>query len=458
MLYNELVCLHRKLHFYFFVILIYSFNASALSASTYNSIYGTPPYFTFDGGLTKITNSSDLLTITLSDGRKYLQTNSSSQQNPIELPVAGQTMADILMVIPANTAPASSTNPTQRILFNDLIKSPNNYWGDDDGDGQGTDGISATGSIAVTMRDSKLNRIARNARLDICNSPYRVVIGATAGTLVTQYGIPNTTNLTTSLATYYIKPKVDVPYVCFAQPNLNNSYDGYSSSVWDPANGFKLQDINQPSNNFPTTGSEGLFFYITVIGATASDVIANTSLPTGSVSAKLSVDSTNPNKLKIVLTGPNVDNQVAFTPTTFTLSAPTSTGGRVDVYSFKISKWFITEEDTRYDSYGAKDYCARFSSIGFHLPKVSDYTNQFLNNFVPGTSVGGNYTRAISGALFSEWGVTSNEYYVDSRWLENLYWTSDASGSDQYAVYSYTGYSSINDKTSNGRNVACMSP
>lgn len=76
--------------------------------------------------------------ISLSDGRKIDGENNLSQYNPIVLPVAGQSFEDIDMLVPKNA---------DSIELSSLIGEPYNYWGDDDGDGQGIDGITATGSI-----------------------------------------------------------------------------------------------------------------------------------------------------------------------------------------------------------------------------------------------------------------------------------------------------------------------
>ncbi|MDF7666626.1 hypothetical protein PT273_01975 [Orbaceae bacterium ESL0727] len=191
-----------------------AFNASALSASTANAIQGTPPYLTFDGGVTKVTNVDELLAIKLSDGRRYTpSTNPSSASNPIMLPVAGQTFANVQMMVPTNV---------DSIALNNLIGAPYNYWGDDNGDGQGANGITATGTVTVRVYDSNNTLLNRNAALNLCDSAYyRVELSSTAGALTTRYGYPRASNFTASNATYYIKPYVDSPYVCYAQPNLD---------------------------------------------------------------------------------------------------------------------------------------------------------------------------------------------------------------------------------------------
>ncbi|MCO6556677.1 MAG: hypothetical protein J6577_05540, partial [Gilliamella sp.] len=83
------------------LLLPYSLESQALSATTSERIHGTAPYLTFDGGVTKVTKTEDLLGIKLSDGRTFTsQNNSSSPTAPIKLPNVGDTLADIEMIVP----------------------------------------------------------------------------------------------------------------------------------------------------------------------------------------------------------------------------------------------------------------------------------------------------------------------------------------------------------------------
>ncbi|MDF7666867.1 hypothetical protein PT273_03230 [Orbaceae bacterium ESL0727] len=183
-----------------------AFNANALSAITVNTMQGTPPYLTFDGGQTKATNFDQLLSITLSNGVSYSLTNNpSSAANPIVLPAAGQTLADIQMVVPSNQ---------DGITLQNVIAAPHNYWGDDNGDGQGVNGITATGTIMVKLYDANNALLSRNTALNRCDSSYyRVVLSSPAGVLSTKYGYPRTSNFTASSVTYYIRPYTERPPV-----------------------------------------------------------------------------------------------------------------------------------------------------------------------------------------------------------------------------------------------------
>ena len=106
-----------------------------LTSKTSNKINGNVPYLTFDGGRTRVTNTEGLLGISLSDGKQLSPTsNSSNLSAPIELPEVGQSFVDIGMFVPTNKS---------SITLSSLIGPPHNFWGDDDGDGQGVNGITS---------------------------------------------------------------------------------------------------------------------------------------------------------------------------------------------------------------------------------------------------------------------------------------------------------------------------
>ncbi|MCT6886003.1 MAG: hypothetical protein M3Z47_08625, partial [Gilliamella apis] len=166
-------------------------------------------YLTSDGGRTRVTDTDGLLGISLSNGEHYTPSDThSSITKPIELPIAGQTFADIGMLVPTNT---------NSIALSSLIGTPYNYWGDDDGDGQGINDITATGSLNLTIVDKYNQAVARNEVLTICKSPYKLTLSNTSGTLKTRYGIPNESRFSASNATYYINPKA-TPVICFVRP------------------------------------------------------------------------------------------------------------------------------------------------------------------------------------------------------------------------------------------------
>ncbi|MWN06834.1 hypothetical protein, partial [Gilliamella sp. Pas-s95] len=117
-------------------LLPYTQCSMALTASTSRYIEGSAPYLTLDGGQTRATSTDSFLFIKLQDGRVITpSTNPSSATNPIRLPYAGSTLGNIDMLIPSSV---------DSVNLSDLV-TRYNYWGDDDGDGQGINGVTATG-------------------------------------------------------------------------------------------------------------------------------------------------------------------------------------------------------------------------------------------------------------------------------------------------------------------------
>ncbi len=110
------------------LLMLTSYCSQSLTATTRNVINGHAPYLTFDGGHTRATNTDELLGITLSDGTIITRaTNNSSASDPIELPNAGETFADIGMFMPTDIN-------DDRVRLSTLISPTYNYVGDDDGD------------------------------------------------------------------------------------------------------------------------------------------------------------------------------------------------------------------------------------------------------------------------------------------------------------------------------------
>ncbi|MBI0060408.1 hypothetical protein H3T83_04310 [Gilliamella sp. M0320] len=268
-----------------------SFANYALTTKTTNIIYGSAPYLTFDGGRTRVTNTEALLGISLSDGRRFTPTtNNSSSTNPIELPVAGQSFADIGMLVPTDT---------NSIELSSLIGTPYNYWGDDDGDGQGVNGITATGSLRLYISDKNGRAVARNEVLTICTdqAPYRLILSNTSGRLKTRYGVPNESYFTSGSVTYYINPKKESsPFICYASSNATGRYrnNGLSDAVWNRRMGGYLPQSVTPSSyglNFPTTGSNGLTFDLKIGGIGINQNLSWAPVSHGGITATMTNSS-----------------------------------------------------------------------------------------------------------------------------------------------------------------------
>ncbi|MWP29915.1 hypothetical protein [Gilliamella sp. Pra-s54] len=436
------------------LFLSYTQSSQALSASTNHTIYGNAPYLTFDNGQTRITDIDELLFITLPDGTKLTpSTNQSSATNPIILPYAVNNFSHIDLIVP----PSQSS-----ININDFVTQGN--WGDDDGDGLEVNGVSASGNISVSFTDKNGNAVSRSDTLSICHAPYRIRLISSGGDLTTQYGMPNSTTFIGKMEDYYINPYENVA-ICSARPNL--VYGGTDISVWDapsyagPANiwssekGFFVQSRSLSSYglNFPSTGSDGLYFDLDIVGLDASQLswTVNTSgIISATVSRRLPVSDPSHSDVdgwirdkskyvtRVTLHGPKADSSQINSsspssltrpslPQTFELVGRDSSGNEVK-YGFVLRKWFVNRGNQKKPY---SDHLAWCNSLGYREPQVKDLTNAVLiaqdasviSGATPLAPHNG-YQRRIGAGFFTEWGNVGN--YVDFGSSGSYYWTSES--------------------------------
>ena len=495
-----------------------SFSNYALTTKTTNIIKGSAPYLTFDG-VSKIISTEELLAIKLPNGTVITPQNDvSSISNPIELPDKNNTYASVQTIVPL---PISGNNQFPVINMTDLLAAPYNYFADDDGDGfDDSDLITATATGDIKIKWEARNPAvadinAKNAFIDItskvkshpdaipdlCDGIHKITISASDSELTTPYGDPNTNHFQEGSHSYYLTPKLD-PKVCYAQPNLypdNASLAGRDYDIdgilWDaaqiesdhdygvyrgyPSKGIKVLratnsgnyqgETSITKNNFPTTGSHGLYFYLLFGGITPEAVLAANgstvqSIEGGNVSLSLSVSKTTewehgehgPSPyglaepaIKVTLVGPRYNSaDKSFRPMTFRLYADSNKSTLI--YEFKLMRWFIanpeiffnkehgfpsSDENKEMLSYQSKarDYCKSLGS-GYRLPDVNDFTN--INGY-------GMYARRqLSyqengkwiGGIANEWGCmpmseddsdASCPSYRSTDWKAYDYWTNN---------------------------------
>ncbi|OCG07971.1 hypothetical protein A9G13_07145 [Gilliamella sp. wkB178] len=443
------------------LLLPYATTTQALSATTAQVIHGSAPYLTFDNGVTKVTTTEALLSITISDGTTrttYTPDNTSTAANPIVLRVANQRFTDIGMLVPSNT---------NSITLNALIGAPYNYWGDDDGDGQGANGITATGDLTVSITDKDNQVVSRSASLDICQAPYKVALTSTAGSLTTQYGLPNSSNFTGSTATYYISPKAP-PKICYARPNLRFGTNGREISgrnfagpatIWNPTKGFLVQSTTPSgyNRNFPTTGANNLYFDLD-IGGIKGSALTWPTVSQGGITATMTPSPANANNIRVTLTGPVATaSQISSSspgtvatptlPQTFVLVGKDSSNNEVLKYGFELQQWFVNRGG-KWDTYANTSFWCRSLGGGYRLSKVKDLTNAVCDGswcqsnpwpVATPSSTENIYQRNIGAGLFTEWGDVTD--YTAAGFVNPYYWwTSDSSGSNQYYVNSDAGF------------------
>ncbi|NUF50205.1 hypothetical protein [Gilliamella sp. ESL0250] len=422
----------------------YPLNIQALSAVTKNVIQGSAPYLTFDGGKTKASTTEGLLGITLSDGTTITPaTNISTPTDPIVLPNAGETFANVGMFVPTST---------NSIELKALIDAPYNYWGDDDGDGEEENGVTATGSLSVSFTDRYNQKVSRSHVLDICGAPYKVVLTSTDGMLITRYGVPNSSTFSGSTVSYFITPKSQ-PKLCYIKAGFTvidtGEYAG-PADMWSPNKGFIPQSTTPKSydRNFPTTGANGLYFDLDIGG---SGPLTWPTVKNEGITA-IMIPNEIGNRVRVTLAGPMASETKKQTaepsriskptlPQTFELVGYDSSGKTVIKYGFVLKKWFVNRGEIRETSSKQETWCA---SLGYRLIQVKDVTNANcaeIHSSCQGakpSSIGNYYHRRINGGLFNEWGYMG--YYADAGFVTDYaYWTSDVTGADQLTVNSGGG-------------------
>ena len=506
-------------------LLTIPFNSTyALNITTANAIHGGAPYLTYDGGTTKADSTESLLSITLSDGTVISAENDeSSLTNPIELPNQGDTYASIQTIVPL---PQSGNSNYPKVKMTDLLKAPYNYFGDDDGDGYddvaGEVIATASGDIGVKWENINgidvTDTVKNNAysKFIECDGPYKLTITATNGELKTQYGEPNKSSFMGGSHSYYINPKVE-PHVCYAQPSplfddaarigshegVSPWFDGpgWDSGVIDfgeyrgyPSKGFKFYNARNSghydgknsvyTNNFPSTGSNGLYFYLLLAGISPEAVIAAngssiSAVEGGNVRLSLSTGITGwehqlrglisvsdeypylypygvPQKaLKITLNGPRAtSNDKNFSPSTFRLYA--DRGKSKILYEFKLMRWYIpthivyqnviTKENISMYQAKGQEECQRLGK-GYRLTEMNDLTHDIFWESVahwggtpsnypnPIIMTDTNARRQLSyredgkwiSGIINEWGCLYNNSrsdcrnYPDNDWLHDYY-------------------------------------
>ena len=459
----------------FISLLLTSYHSQALTSNTSNVIHGNAPYLTFDDGHTRVTDTYSLLWITLSDGTKFTPSMNDSSSSPIELPNSGESFADIGMLVPTDS---------NSIALNSLISAPNHYWGDDDGDGQGSDGIIVTGNLNLTITDKDNQPVSRTAVLDICKAPYKITLTSSDGTLSTGYGVPKSSYFNASNVTYHVNPKL-IPKVCFAKPSIEHSSNDETiivagnlltpdfrgpSTIWADKKGFITQSTNLSSYglNFPTTGANNLYFDLIIVG---SGPLNWAPVTRSGITATMMPDSTG-TKVKVTLTGPFAEPRQWYSnnpsniktisrpilPQTFELVGRDSSGNDIVKYGFKLKQWFVSRGDGMATPRDHELWC---ENIGYRMPGVKDLTNAKRDEIAGATpwSTGSNYQRQIGAGLFTEWGSMSNYNDAEFKYVY-FYWVKEVhpDNNNQFDVDQKTGFIGWYPKNTQRSSAVCVTP
>lgn len=407
-----------------------SSHALALTASTSGEIHGSAPYLTFDGGKTKVTNSEELLSITLSNGRKYTfeESDPSFKQDPILLPTPEPKLNTIKTYLP---------DGVESITLNDLIAKGN--WGDDDGDVS----ASATGNLSMNVKNDIDQTVHLDDVLDSCYSPYKMTLTSEEGKLTTRYGIPTTTEYKGNSAIYKIATTSATPRTCFALPFGDISSPGGFDAPWVGKKGFSPRDIKKPEINFPTTGINNASFNLFITGASANNITYSKSPESSKLSLEITPKANN--NAQIVLHGPKDVAQA----TTFTIYADKAK--TQVIYRFKIKDWYVyVAEDKARNVLKSDDnierYCQSKAGKGYSLRNVSN--NSMRNK-------GGRFRHKIDFTLMGEWGNLEKVIGGSPNILIAHYFADEIPLVGHYRFYNKTNGEVSKGKGENYSNIVC---
>lgn len=379
-------------------IVLISNSTFALTSKTKHVIKGNAPYLTFDGEQ-KVDDTSELMWIAISDGekvKKYGNDYDSSPSSPIVLPESVNNFEQIHTEL--------SPYQTDKVSLLKIIKDKN-YWKDVDGD-EISDVIG--GNFTQVIRNVDNVIVKRNDLINNCLAPYQITLESTSGQITTTYGEPNIGETFSGVVKQFYVKKSNIPELCWSQPNLSYEDRNAPAHIWQPDKGFKLQDINEPSANFPTTGQKGLFFDAYVTGATANDISYTKEPSDSAIDIKLKPTT---NFVRVTLEGPSygtsAQEAAKVKATIFKLYAKNYL-----IYSFKISHWYINGNNRAggVNAYQAKAYCNSISTTNsiYRITSSRELTPDTEKLDVDEDKIL-QRSRRIGWGLWGEWGGSS--YY-----------------------------------------------
>ncbi len=472
----------KKLVLFNLSLLFFTNEATSISATSLKSIQGSAPYLIFDGQQSD--DLSPLLTVKLpapnGDVTTITKDTNSSANDPIIL-ASNTKFSDIETFVKL----PSENNTYPKIQLSNVLA---NSWGDEDGDE--VNFASNNESLTLSWSDNEGNSLTeeiknnQNMELDPCYAPYKLTLSADQFTLRTDYGVPRDSNYQSVAHDYYFYPEISSGVkFCYAQPNLDNQ-DNFDTNSWKKNIGFVTYDKNNPEKNFPTVGSNNLFFDIKFVGnLSVKNIIKfNGDVVTNSRSQiKLNL-SEHDGKLRVTLKGPRYNNFLTdFKNSYFVLYADENQ--TKPFYSFIIKRWFIAYPyaPISYELIDERRCYEQLSTQNtkYFVPNVLDFTNADSGDGDPLEwqhgiqGVGPNYQRKISfqrerglwiGGLFTEWGKVTQEYYPDSDWPkydhDAYYWTMDRrkkeNKNQHYVVGTNTGLISFKEDTNNTIYSSCV--
>ncbi|NUF50204.1 hypothetical protein [Gilliamella sp. ESL0250] len=282
-----------------------------------------------------------------------------------------------------------------------------------------------------------------------------------------------------------ILPPSPLEVIKFVRPVIKYGADGYAgpADIWNPHYGFLVQSTNPASYglNFPTTGADGLYFDLIIMGE-ARDLRWESPIRgkgiTVTVARRPIFNSDGDVEYRVTLNGQHarahinnphprrIDNEIEL-PQTFELVGKNRSGEEIVRYGFVLQKWYVNR-GRKFDTF--QNQLSWCSSLGYRMVQVKDLTNSACRGSGSGPhcrgaisatphSTGNHYQRRIGAGFSAEWGDTG--IYTRAGFENHFYWTSDAAGGDyQFTVFMGGGYIGNHNALPNNTNYygLCTTP
>lgn len=257
----------------------------------------------------------------------------------------------------------------------------------------------------------------------------------------------------------------------YASPEMLYSAGGYTyndKTVFDPTlyNGYLPQ--NNYLNNFPTTGANGLYFYIVTDGidnsldttkwfvktSNSNDSSPSAITATITKSQAPGIAGFKPydkkNMVLVTLKGPDASSKTAIdqaTAPTAQLPVDIELVGitKQDVllsYKFRITKWFINRGTTTNQPSIQKAWCEGLGN--YQQASARDLSNAGFISLGDNSNPNNNYKRAVHEGLITEWGVLAS--FTGANFFNATYgWTSTVSPRNGNYMYVNMNDAALND-------------
>lgn len=361
------------------MLLLWCINGHALSASSANYIVGNPPQFNASLEQEIAEDNFSLLKFS------YLSQVYPNQQ-AMPLPDPNQTIQQF----------------TQQVTLSPI--SLNEGDGVDiDGDGEMTAELINT-SFTVLDKDNNVLDPKTTFCENVDKAPMTLKLSAQLD-LSTRYGVTNTTGYDV-IKQYTLSFK---PTICSLKPSLiygDGKYAGVAS-VWNAKQGFIY---DESKTNFPTTGMDGLNYDVKVLGVDVLQAQID-RIYSGTAHIDLMFTPVDSQTLNITLRGPTADNPQNFSPNIFTVLI-----GPVITYHFKITNWFIQNNEQSLTWANANNWCSKLgNNQRYQLPAITQLSN--ASQDVSGNTGIKNYTRAIGQGFLPEWGSLVSYGLMSSNYI-----------------------------------------